>query len=168
MANFMQKFLLKLVGQEKGVEKLTLSFCVGNFIAWLPIVPLQTPAIFIISWLFKLNTAVVFTTVYVIANPFTLIFIYIAGYAFGKWLFNLLNLNLTQYNPLWVETFSNYISKYINLNKMLGKSQFCFWCLIIGGFILSCILSVLLYPVMKRIFGRLLKRVSANESNISK
>lgn len=166
--NYFKKFLLKLVGQEKSVEKLTISFCVGNFIAWLPIIPLQTPLIFIVSSIFGLNTAVVFATVYIINNPFTLIFIYIAGYAFGNWLSNMLHLDLSKYNPSWVEQFSVFLSKYIDLSKILGKSAFCFWCLMIGGFFLSLILSIILYPIMKKIFAKLVQSASEYENNFAK
>jgi uncharacterized protein (DUF2062 family) len=155
-----KKILFNLVLAEKSVTKLTLSFCLGNFIAWSATIPLQTPLIFLLSWLFRLNTTVTFTTVYLINNPFTMIPIYVADYIFGNWLLNsFLGLSMQDYNPSWANNFSIWLSKYIDLTPYVGKVGFCFWCLIIGGLILPLILSIIFYPIMRPIFSFLVNKI---------
>lgn len=155
-----KKILFNLILSEKSVTKLTLSFCLGNFIAWSATIPLQTPLIFLLSWLFRLNTTVTFTIVYLINNPFTMVPIYVADYIFGNWLLNsVLGLSMQDYNPSWTNNFIVWLSKYIDLTPYFGQAGFCFWCLIIGGLILPLILSVILYPIMRLIFGFLVNKI---------
>lgn len=171
-----KRILHKLVLAEKSPKKLALSFCLGNFIAWSPTIPLQTPLIFILSWLLRLNTTVTFTTVYIINNPLTMVPIYAADYAFGVLLSQkILGLNLVNYNPSWVDKFNAFLSKYIDMQKYLGGTDFCFWCLVLGGLILPLFLSIVLYPIMYRVFKRLIEQIekekskhTSNENNSAK
>lgn len=159
----MKKFLYKLISSERSVPKLALSFCVGNFIAWTPVVPLmpvQTLLIFLFSWLFRLNKAVTFATVYLINNPLTMIPIACIDYVLGSWITRtILKLDLMPYNPSWIDSFSVFLSKYIDLNAITGGESLCFWSLVIGGTIPPLILSILLYPIMRVIFSLLIKNV---------
>lgn len=159
MFKWLKNFLHRLVLSEKSSTRLTLSFCLGNFIAWAPIIPFQTPLIFILSWLLRLNTTVTFATVYIINNPITIVPIYVLDYLVGSWILNsVLGLNMVQYNPTWVHKFSNFLSNYINIEKYFG-SELCFWCLAIGGLILPLISSIILYFVMSPIFSNLVNRI---------
>ena len=87
MAQFFRRYLEKLLSQEGSCHKLALSFSLGTFIAIMPIIPFQTPLLFLVGWLMRLNTAIVFAAVYVINNPLTLVPIYIMDYAVGSWFF---------------------------------------------------------------------------------
>lgn len=166
----MKKFFYKLISSEKSVQKLALSFCVGNFIAWtpvMPLIPIQTILIFIFSWLFKLNTAVTFATVYLINNPFTMVPIAFIDYLFGCWLMNcVFKIDLMSYNPAWVDSFSAALSKYIDLSRITSGGSLCFWCLIIGGIVLPLILSLILYPIMRLVFSLLIKKLDHNREKI--
>lgn len=156
-----KNIIYNLVLAEKSATRLTLSFCLGNFIAWSPTIPFQTPLIFILSWPLRLNTTVTFTAVYLI-NPFFLatLPIYIADYFFGVWLFNsVLNLDMERFNPSWVNKFSDFLGRYIDMKRLVGEDVFCFWCLIVGGFILAFVLSAILYPIMRPIFGKLVEKI---------
>lgn len=161
MKAYIKKVLDKLVLAERSPHKLALSFCLGNFIAWSPTIPLQTPLIFILSWLLRCNSAVTFTTVYIINNPLTMVPLYALDYAFGVFLFHkVLGMNLEQYNPSWIEKFNAFLSRYVDMKKYLGGGEFCFWCLLLGGLILAFLVSAALYPLMKRLFTRLIAELS--------
>ena len=161
-----KNFFLKLILEESALKKLTLSFCFGNFIAWSATIPLQTPLIFLFSWLFRLNTKVTFATVYLISNPLTIVPIYAIDYAFGNWFLNtFLKIDTIKYNPAFAQTFSNFLNRYIDLSRILSGSSFCFWCLIIGGVVLPIILSIILYPIMKVVFNKLIKLYKNNVKN---
>lgn len=85
--------------------------------------------------------------------------IYIAGYAFGAWFFEkVVGIDLVRYNPYWVDTFNQFLSRYIDVQKHFG-THFCLWCLLFGGFLFALLVSVPLYPLLKRVFDRLLKKV---------
>lgn len=150
--NWLSKHLLK----EKSAHKIAASVCVGTFIAISPTIPLQTPLAMAICWVCRLNIPVAVTVLYVVNNPFTLIPIYAVGYALGVWFFNsLIKIDMEPYNPWWVERFNEYISKYIDMKKYLG-SDFCFWCLIIGGFLFATMVSLILYPILTKVLTRLM------------
>ncbi|MBA3751247.1 DUF2062 domain-containing protein [Candidatus Dependentiae bacterium] len=152
MISSLKKKLMQLIQAEKSPARLSASFCVGTFIAILPVIPFQTPGLFVVCWLFSLNLAVTFAATYLVNNPFTLIPIYIMDYAFGVWFFkNLLGWNLDRYNPWWVEKGNDFLSQYIDIKKYLG-SDFCIWYLVLGGFVLAALVSVILYPFLKIVF----------------
>lgn len=159
----MKKFFYKLISSEKSVSKLALSFCFGNFIAWTPVIPLipvQTLLIFIFSWLFRLNTTVTFATVYLINNPFTMVPIAFIDYLFGSWVVNnVLKVDLMPYNPAWIDSFSAFLCRYIDLNRITSGGSLCLWCLVIGGITLPLLLSLILYPIMRFIFSFLIKKL---------
>lgn len=165
LLNYIKNKFYQIALAEKSVEKLTLSFCLGNLIAWSPIIPLQTPLIFILAWLFGLNATVTFISVYLINNPITLLPIYVIDYFFGVWLFDsVLKLNLIHYNPSWMDKFNSYIGQYIDFKKYTGEGAFCFWCLILGGIILGFIISLIMYPIMKHVFKKLIEKIEKSKS----
>ena len=86
MKRYLHTFLRKLVLTETSVQKLTLSFCLGAFLAFSPYIGLQTWLTFPICWFFRLNVTITLASLYLISNPFTMVPIIIAGYALGKWL----------------------------------------------------------------------------------
>ena len=155
MKKYLVSFLKKLLLKERSIPRLSASFCLGTFIALTPTIPLQTPLAVVLSWLFGLNVAVAVAALYVVNNPLTMIPIYVAGYALGVWCFKLVGAtDLLQHNPVWVGRFNAFLSRYIDIKKYLG-AEFCFWCLLLGGFLFALLVSVLLYPLLKKILTRL-------------
>ncbi len=164
MRRYFHKMMDRLVRSEKSSTKLAASFCLGTFIALTPTIPLQTPLLFLLSWLFGLNASVTFTAVYLINNPFTMVPIYIIGYAFGAWFFErVVGLDLVRYNPSWVEKFNVFLSRYIDLKQHFG-TEFCLWYLLFGGLMLALMVSIPLYPILKRVFDRLIKQLERRKS----
>lgn len=165
----MKKFIYKLISSEKSPQKLASSFCCGIFIAWtpvIPVIPVQTFLIFLLSWFFRLNTTVTFATVYLINNPITMIPICVADYMFGSWLLNkLLNINMLPYNPHWIDSFSAFLNKHIDLARVTGGGPLCLWYLVIGGLVLPIILSIVMYPIMRVAFSYLIKKLGRHTEN---
>lgn len=147
------------------LKNIAISASVGLAIAVSPTMPLQTLLIFLISYLIKLNYAVVFIMVYVVNNPLTMIPLYASGYMFGTFLFKqVLKIDLAQYNPSWADSFFKFICKYVDLKAYLKIETFEFWNLILGGSILAILVGIISYPIIKF----LLKRLYSNEDNRTK
>lgn len=159
---FIRKRLEKLLLAERSCERLAASFCVGTFIAISPTIPVQTPLLFFVSWLFGLNAGVVFAAVYLVNNPLTLIPIYMIDYAVGVKFFELLGIPIANYNPAWVASLNTFVSRYIDIKKYLG-ADFCLWCLLVGGVLFALMVSLPLYPLLKRMCTALTKELEKNK-----
>lgn len=155
---YIKKVLDKLILAEKSPTRLTLSFCLGAYLAFSPWLLLQTWLVFPLCWILRLNATVTMASLYLISTPITLPLIIIVDYFIGSWfLYNLLNINAAAYNPGFMESLNSFINKYINLEKYLG-SNVCFWCWIVGGNIVGLLVAVIAYPIMKPIFKKLIKK----------
>lgn len=164
---YIKKVLDKLILAEKSPTKLTLSFCLGAYLAFSPWLLLQTWLVFPLAWILKLNATVAMSSLYLISTPITFPFIIIIDYMFGTWLFeSVLKINAVAYNPSFMQSLNNFLNKYINLEKYLG-SNICFWCYIIGANILGLFIAVIAYPIMKPIFKRLVKQFEKVQNKLS-
>lgn len=163
---YIKKILHKLVLAERSPTKLALSFCLGVYLAFSPFVGLQTWLVFPICWLFKLNVTVTLSTLYLVSNPFTMVPIILVGYMFGQWLFDkVLHIDAIAYNPAWLNSFIDFLAKYVvDLKKHLGV-DICFWCYMIGANILAILIAIALYPIMKRLFKKLVLQIHGNLEN---
>ena len=151
MKDFFKKLFRKWLLAERSPKKLALAFCWGSFIALAPIPGFHTPLLFLISWLLHLNSVIVFTVVYIINNPWTMLPIYAIDYLFGYWLlFSMGNIDLMPYDPFWMEWINKKIGSYLSL--YLGIQKLCLWYFLIGGFILAATISIIIYPFIKRLF----------------
>lgn len=159
---FIRQRLEKLLLAERSCERLAASFCAGTFIALSPTIPLQTPLLFFVSWLFGLNAGVTFAAVYLVNNPLTLIPIYMIDYTIGVWFFATLGIPIANYNPSWVASFNAFISRYIDMKKYVG-ADFCLWCLIVGGILFALLVSLPLYPLLKRMCEKISKELEKNK-----
>lgn len=151
----LQTWFENLLLKERSVHKLSASFCLGTFIALTPTIPLQTPLVMAVGWLFGLNIGVAVAALYIVNNPITLLPIYVTGYALGVWFFNkIVGIDLIPYNPWWVERFNTFLSQYVDMKNYIG-TELCLWYLLGGGFLLATIISVPLYPILTRVLSRL-------------
>ena len=66
------------------VEKLTLSFCIGIYIAFSPFPGIHTVMMLVAKWLFRLNFTVLFIATS-INNPWTMIPFFSFDFFFGYW-----------------------------------------------------------------------------------
>lgn len=149
MVKKISHYFKQFVAHEKSAQKLALSFCIGNYIAFSPFLALHTVMIFLSVWLFGLNPAVTFAVAYGVNNPWTAIPIYTIDYFFGYSILHwLLHIDTAYYTPGWVNIISNFCE------QRLGIATPCFWSFFIGGNLLGFLTSLILYPFIKRIFQR--------------
>jgi len=121
-------------------EQLTLSFCMGIYIAFSPFPGLHTPMMFIATYIFGLHFPTLFIATS-INNPWTMIPFYSLDYTFGYWFVH----TLLGWNPTWV----------ISLAKLFGSGTICLWSFLIGGNILGIASALICYPIMRIIFKNL-------------
>jgi uncharacterized protein (DUF2062 family) len=172
MNQYVNSILRKLIKAETSVSKLAWSFSFGGFLAFSPYLGLQTWLTFPFCWLFGLNVTVTLASLYLISNPITMVPIILAGYGFGRFLLiDIGRFNILAYNPEWLDSMVKFLAKYVvDLEKLFG-AKICFWCYVIGAHILGFIVALALYPVMKKIFSKLMiedKIEDNNENNYAK
>ena len=146
-------FICDLALREKCPRKLTLSCCLGIYIAFSPWVGFHTIMIFICSWIFRLNTAVTFTSTYILNNPWTMTPLYLGDYLFGNWVLKSgFGIDSMAINPSWMTWVNS------NLNHYTGLNGLSFWAFMVGGNLLGILISVILYPILFNIFNRTIKK----------
>jgi uncharacterized protein (DUF2062 family) len=151
-----KQFFINLVLKERSSTQLALSFCMGIYIAFSPFIGLHTIMTFVIVWALGLNLAVTFAGSCLLHNPWTTIPIYGIDYLFGEWLLRkICGLDTLSLNPSWMALVNEPIQKY------LGLSNVSFWSFMVGGNILGIVSGLALYPIMKRIFAKLVDQVHA-------
>jgi uncharacterized protein len=168
MKKFFKKQIDKMLLTERSPHKLALSSAVGMFIAFSPYLGIQTPLIFILSWIMRLNAAVTFAVVYIVNNPWTMIPIVVMNYMLGLWISNhILHVDLTLYNPAWMQTFTGWLSAKLGtyLKDYIDVSKLSLWAYLIGGNILALTVGAVTYPLAKHFFGRLIKQRSLLEKS---
>lgn len=156
MSKYTTKFMQRLVKSEPNSTRLAWSITLGLFLAFSPYLGFQTILVFVLSFLFHANSAVVFTVLYTVNNPWTMIPIAAFDYIFGHWLTeSVLKFDLLRYNPSWMHWVN---SKLSGLTHYLGIEKLCFWCFFIGGNILALAIALLSYPVLKKLSLKIIKK----------
>ncbi len=154
MMRRISQWLASLVVHERSSAKLAFSFCMGIYIAFSPFVGFHTLMTFVIVWLLGLNLAVTFAASCLLHNPWTTIPIYGFDYIFGEWLLKtVMGLDSLAMNPSWMLSVNDTLSTY------LGTPHIALWSFMIGGNILGIVFSFGLYPIMKKLFIKLVEKV---------
>ena len=125
------------------VEKLTLSSCIGIYIAFSPFPGGHTIMMFLARWLFNINFPILFIATS-INNPWTIVPFFTLDYFFGHWLIH----TVLGINPGWS----------ISLAKVFGSGEVCVWSFFIGGNILGISVALLSYPFVKLFFSKLVTK----------
>ena len=156
MGKFGKKLMERLVKSEPSPGKLAWSISLGLFLAFSPYLGFQTLLVFVLSFVLRANSAVVFIVLYTVNNPWTLIPIAALDYIFGHWLTeSVLGLDLLQYNPSWMHWVNTKLSF---LTAYLGIEQLCFWCFFIGGNIIACMVALLSYPFLRKLSSKIIEK----------
>ena len=142
MISWLKERGLRLIRLEKNSTKLAFGCSLGIYIAFSPFVGLHTAMVFLCSWLFGLNIAVLLTVSMMINNPWTMVPVYGAGYWFGDWFLAGIGINHHAYNPQWVITCNTWLQQYIQCEG------FSFWAFMLGGNVLGIALALLCYPLL--------------------
>ena len=136
----------RLMAQERSPHKLALTCTLGVFIGISPLIGLHTVMTILFGWMFALSIPAIFAVSVLINNPWTMVPVYSLDHLFGAWLFNLLRIDYTQLDPAWVESCNLFLKQHTGITG-LSLSAF-----LVGGNLLAIGISVMLYPLMKRIF----------------
>lgn len=130
-------------------KRLTLSLCMGIYIAFSPFPGAHTIMMVACKYLFDLHfpTLFIFTS---INNPWTIIPFFSFDYAFGYWLVH----SVLGWEPGWT----------ISLAKFFGSGSICLWSFLIGGNILGIIAALLCYPIATKMFTRLAATILSSEN----
>ncbi len=145
------KLLKSFVTLESCPRRLVASLCVGIYIAFSPFVGLHTIMAFAFSWLFALNSAVVLAVSVIINNPCTMLPIYAADYILGAQVLGFLGFNSVSANPYWLTWANQLIATYTDFKNI------SLWAFLLGGNLLGVSISVMVYPILKRVLLRFMK-----------
>jgi uncharacterized protein (DUF2062 family) len=146
MRKHIRAFANKLIAYEQSSTKFALTVCLGTYIGISPLIGLHTLLLFFCAWLFTLNLGTLFAVSFIIHNPWTTIPIYTIDHLFGQWIFNLCNIDGTQWDPAWIEWCNEFLYTHVGIS---GVSLSAF---LVGGNLLAIGISVIMYPIAKRLF----------------
>lgn len=130
-------------------QKLSLSFCVGLYIAFSPFPGGHTIMMIVANYFLKLNFPLLFI-ITSINNPWTMIPFFSLDYVFGYWLIH----SLLGIHPTWS----------IALADIFGGGTICLWSFLIGGNILGIASALIAYPAVSYFFKKL---VPSNQTQTS-
>ncbi len=141
----------RLIVIERTPLKMTYASCVGIFIAFSPFIGFHWLMTILFAWLFNLNIAVIYAVSHIINNPFTMVPIYLADYAVGVYILNLLHIDMTHLDPWWVGWLNTKLA-------CMGLPHLSLWVFLIGGNILAILAPIIAYPILLRFYRRILKQ----------
>lgn len=136
----------KLFLEENSIQKLTLSTCLGIFVAFSPFVFLHTVLAISLSWLLSFNMGVTLAVSAFIYNPLTMALICALDYAFGYMLCLLCRFDSLSCAPAFLMPWCDFLSSYV------GLPSNSIWTFFVGGNILSIGLAIIMYWPVKWCF----------------
>lgn len=158
------QLITRMAASERCPSKLAFTCALGIYIGISPLIGLHTAMIFLFGWMFTLSIPMLFAVSVMIHNPWTMMPVYAIDHLFGKWLFTILQIDYLRWDPAWMETCNGFLYEHTGIT---GLSLTAF---MVGGNLLAIGISVMLYPLMKRVFEKYLakKIVKKYENNCSK
>jgi len=141
-----KKMCENIFSREHSAKKFAVTVCLGVYIGISPFIGFHTIMTFLFAWLFALNTGTLFAVSFLIHNPWTTIPIYAFDHFFGKWLFRICNVDYSCFDPVWVDSWNDFLMNHTGIS---GVSPVAF---LVGGNLLALIMSVIMYPLAKRLF----------------
>ena len=136
------------IKKERCPRRLAFSVSLAVFIAFSPFVGFHTAMVFLFSWLFALNAAILLAISMLINNPWTMVPIYAADHVVGDGIFYLFGIDSMGLNPDWVCKLNSWIAYYTGLEGI------SLWAFLIGGNLLSLLLAVTVYPIIRYVSMR--------------
>lgn len=156
MRRFIVK-LKKLLYDDPSPKRITLALSIGTFFAFSPLLGAMTWLAMGFAWIFRTQPLLAAVWLNIINNPWTTLPIILLNYIVGTWAAqHLLRVDLSLYNPF----FMAWITKKIGptLSYYLGIETICFWCFVLGGFIVATLLTIITAPLYFYIAKKLCKR----------
>ncbi len=121
-------------------QKLSLSLCIGLYIAFSPFPGVHAIMMIAANYILKLNFPLLFV-ITSINNPWTMIPLYTLDYIFGHWLVH----SLLGLQPSFT----------ISLFNIFGGGNICLWSFLVGGNILGLSAAIIAYPIVNSLFKKL-------------
>ena|SRR5579863_3760795 len=146
----------RIAKREHSPRKLAITFCVGVYIGLSPFIGFRTLITFFCGWLFALDIAALLAISFFVHNPWTIVPLYTLDHFVGQWLFGLLKIDGMQLDPSWVEACTLFLKTHTGIT---GVSLSAF---LVGGNLLGIAISVMLYPLVKRMFSAYLSKENSN------
>lgn len=151
MYRFLQTAFEKIVLCEPSIHKLTASSCMGIFLACSPFLGIQLLLASLISWILRLNTALVIIVLCLVNNPITMIPIVVINYLVGYVVLEkIFQVPLYLYEPAWLARFDTFVAECCA--RYMALTTFSIWNYFIGGVIFALLCSVISYPALYVLF----------------
>lgn len=125
---------------------LARSVALGIYIAFSPFIGFHTIMVFFLGWLFSLSIPIVFAVSLLLHNPWTMFFVYAAGYITGEFF-----CTTFQIENSFLESYLQIIATYIPFFDM---SPAVLLKILIGGNILGAFTALIVYPLIKHYASR--------------
>ena len=124
-------------------HRLTLSVCLGVFIAFSPLIGLHTIMVFFFGRLFSLHTPILLAVSMTINNPWTMIGVYGLDHWVGKITCNFFEIDPTIFAPAFLQSWNQWLFSF------LGTSEFSLGAFLVGCHVLGLICALISYPIVK-------------------
>jgi uncharacterized protein (DUF2062 family) len=148
----------RVIASERSPRKLAFTCALGIYIGISPYIGFHTIMVFLFGWMFALSIPVLFTVSMMIHNPWTMMPVYAIDHIFGQWVFDLFAINHFEWDPVWVGACNVFLKEHTGITG-LSLSAF-----LVGGNLLGLGISVMLYPLMKRMFTRYLAQKTVQQT----
>lgn len=123
-------------------HRLTISVCLGVYIAFCPLVGLHTAMVFFLGWLFSLHTPVLLAVSMLINNPWTMIGIYGLDHWIGKEVCNFFVIDHALFAPEVLQSWNQWLFSYLHM------PDFSLGAFLLGGNVLGVTCAVIAYPIV--------------------
>lgn len=163
MKNFGRRLLERVERTGLSPSKVAWSGALGIYLAFSPFLGIQTILVFIFSFIFCAHTGILFTVLYMVNNPWTMIPIALLDYVVGAGFLKLVGLDLSAYDPRWMEWVNRKLGVW--LFPYLGIKKLSFWAYFIGGNLIALPLAIVSYPALKKMYKKGLAKAAARQSD---
>jgi uncharacterized protein (DUF2062 family) len=121
---------------------LAKSVALGAYVAFCPFIGLHMLLIFFVGWLFSLSIPIMFMVCLLLHNPWTMLFIYGAGYFCGSLVYHFFQIEHT-----FLDQPVAMVLQYIPYVSVSPQACIKFF---VGGNVLGVVTAFFLYPFVKR------------------
>lgn len=151
MKNMGQRLRARLEKTGLSSSQVAWSGSLGIYLAFSPFLGIQTLLVFVFSFLFRAHAGIIFTVLYTVNNPWTMIPIALFDYIVGAGFLKLGGFDLSAYDPRWMDWINRKLGSW--LFPYLGIKKLSFWAYFIGGNLVAIPISIIAYPALKKMYN---------------
>lgn len=157
MKNIGQRLLARLEKTGMSPSQVAWSGALGIYLALSPFLGIQTLLIFVFAFLFRAHAGIIFTVLYTVNNPWTMIPIALFDYIVGAGFCTLFGFDFSPYDPTWMAWVNRKLGSW--LLPYLGIKKLSFWTYFIGGNLVAIPAMLITYPALKKMYSAWIFRV---------